>query len=357
MAERNHHRRDFLRGRSAAAAAAEISDAAIEKRLGESASPESNRAEGRALVLSRRAMACEFEIRLNISREENDVAAGMAALDLIERLEDQLTVYRDRSEMIEINRRAADEAVAVEARLFELLELCEKIYAETGGAFDPTSAPLSRVWGFNRREGRMPSSDELEEALRRVGWGRVTLDAARRSVRFGDGGVELNVNSIGKGYALDRAGELLGGRGVGSWLLHGGRSTMLARGDNASRDERGWVVGIRDPKRPRRRLFEVRLLNEALSTSGAGTQFFEHRGQRYGHVIDPRTGWPAKEAILQATAIAPTGAEADALSTAFFVLGVEGTASFCECRKDIKAILLAMGGDERQTIPHLFNLD
>lgn len=351
----SHDRRDFLRGRAAASAAAEAIDAAVDKRLGEAASPETGRAAARVVRLTRRAMACDFEIRINASRDSNATDAGMDALDLVERLEDQLTVYRERSELIDLNRWAAERRVVVEERLFGLLELCDRLHAETGGAFDPTSGPLSRVWGFYQREGRLPDTEDLAASRERVGWRHVRLDHADRSVRFTKAGVELNVNSIGKGYALDRVGELLDGRGVGSFLIHGGRSTLLARGDHATLEGGGWLAGIRDPETPERRLYEVRLRDEALSTSGAGTQFFEHEGRRYGHVLDPRTGRPAAELLYQATAIAPTAAEADALSTAFFVLGVEGTREFCARRRDVKAILLADGGDNG-IVGHRFNI-
>lgn len=351
-----------MRGRAALKAVAERVEIALDKQLGGTASPEATRSATQVLTLTRRAMACEFEIRLNTSRQENDTAAAMAALDLIERLEDQLTIYREESELIDLNRRAATERVPVERRLFALLELCGQIHTETSGAFDPTSGSLSDAWGFSRRQGSVPETTDLEVARRQVGWEGVSLDAAERTVAFDRAGLQLNVNSIGKGYALDRAGELLLSQGVANWITHGGRSTLLARGFNAAADKEeggpidGWLAGIRDPMNPEKHLAQIVLRDEALSTSGGGTQFFEHEGQRYGHVLDPRTGWPAK-GLLQATAIAPTAAEADALSTAFYVLGVEGTAEFCKRRPDVRALLVARWerGGKQEAMTHKFN--
>ena len=300
-------------------------------------------------------MACEFELRLCASQDQNDTDAGMAALDLVERVEDQLTVYRDQSELIDLNRSAADEPVRVEPRVFRLLELAGEIHDLTAGAFDLTSGPLSRVWGFSRREGRVPSEAELEQALAHVGWQHVTLDRDASTVRFDRRGVDLNVNSIGKGYALDRAGELLDEQGVADSLMHGGRSTLLARGDNHLLERGGWKAGIRDPLRPDVRLAEFTLRDEALSTSGSGTQFFEHDGKRYGHLIDPRTGWPG-EGLYSATVVAPTGAEADALSTAAYLLGVEGTAGLCARRPDVAAVLVAPA-EGGQAVVHRFNCE
>lgn len=349
-----------MRGRAALGAAADALGSAIDaagQAINEAfpaqPTPPPRRADLRIVTLSRRAMACEWELRLPVSLERNETPAGMIALDLVERLEDQLTVYRDESELIDINRHAADEPLPVEARLFELLELAGELHDETDGAFDPTSGPLSRVWGFSRREGAMPEPHELDEALERVGWSNVVLDAAERTIQFLRDGIELNVNSIGKGYALDRAGELLAERGVDDSLMHGGTSTLIARGENPLAGVGGWEAGVGDPTDNDQRVAKLVLKNEALSTSGAGTQFFVHEGKRYGHVIDPRTGWPA-EGLYSATVIAPSAAEADALSTACYLLGIEGTADLCQRRPDLRAILLAPGGEQGMAV-HVYN--
>ncbi|WP_146571807.1 FAD:protein FMN transferase [Botrimarina hoheduenensis] len=353
MDHRRQSRRDFLRGRSALGAAADLIGSAIDTAADaignvfpESPPPAAlpRHTEQRIVTLARRAMACEWELRLVVSREQNETTAGMAALDLVERLEDQLTVYRDDSELIDINRNAAATPWPVEARLFELLQLAGELYDETGGAFDLTSGPLSQVWGFAQRAGVLPQEDARLAALQQVGWSDVMLDPAERTLQYLREGIEINVNSIGKGYALDRAGELLSERGVEASLMHGGTSTLLARGVNPLAEGAGWEVGLGDPTQPDQRLAKFVLRDEAFSTSGSGTQFFEYEGRRYGHLIDPRTGWPA-EGLHSASVIAPTAAQADALSTACYILGVEGTAELCERRPDLCAVLLAPATD------------
>jgi thiamine biosynthesis lipoprotein len=128
-------------------------------------------------------------------------------------------------------------------------------------------------------------------------------------------------------------------RGVDHYLLHGGQSSVLARGSRgrSSPADHGWWIGVRDPLRPTRRLAEVRVLNRALATSGAAVQFFIHEGRRYGHLLDPRTGRPA-ESSLSATILAPTAAEADAISTACYVLGKQGALDYCSTRPEIGLI-------------------
>jgi thiamine biosynthesis lipoprotein len=188
----------------------------------------------------------------------------------------------------------------------------------------------------------MPTEDEVSAALARVGMSDVALDATNRTIKFRRPGLSLHLNCIGNGYALDRMGELLDSAGVGDYLLHGGQSSVVARGAHPGANRTGWSIGVPDPLRPGERLGEVELVNEALGTSGSGTQFFEHEGRRYGHLLDPRTGRPV-DGLYSATAIARTGAEADALSTAFYVMGVDATAAYCAEHPDVAAILVSDG--------------
>ncbi|HEY3391949.1 MAG TPA: FAD:protein FMN transferase [Lacipirellulaceae bacterium] len=293
----------------------------------------------------RRAMACEFEVQLAATRNDESMEHVFAALDLVEAIETQLTVYRDDGEVIGINRQAHSQPVAVEPRLFELFEQAATLHRDTDGAFDITSGPLSQAWGFFRREGRVPSDEEITAARNRVGMQYVALDKDRRAVAFRQAGVSVNFNSMGKGYALDRMAELLGERDVDDYLIHGGKSSVLARGDQPGYEGEGWTVGLRHPLRPAERLAEFQLRNQSLSTSGSGTQFFIRRGRRYGHILDPRTGRPA-EGLYSATVIAPTACEADALSTAFYVMGPEKVGDYCSARPEIAALLVAPGARE-----------
>lgn len=335
-------RRDFLRGWAAADALANAvagpedegtPDAATSPQVQRHAQP------APLLSLQRRAMACDFEVQIAANRHDGATRHALAALDLVELLEDQLSIYRPHTELMRINREAASGPVHVEQRLFAILSLAADLHAETGGAFDITTWPLSEVWGFSKRAGRMPTDEEVAAALVRVGMDGVVLDKAQRTVEFRKSGLSLHLNSIGKGYALDRMGELLDSAGVGDYLLHGGRSSVVARGTRPRASDGGWAIGLPHPLRPGERLGEVELVNQALGTSGSGTQFFEHEGRRYGHLLDPRNGRPV-DGLYSATVIAATGAEADALSTAFYVLGVAGTAEYCARHPDIGAILV-----------------
>ncbi len=334
-------RREFLQGKSVVRAARSLlpDDPAAAAR-GADAPRDSGR---RYLIhVGRRAMACQFDIILNAGQYPHGSEAALAALDLVDRLEDQLSVYRDSSEISRVNRRAASQPTSVAPELFVLIETGLRIHRDTGGAYDLTSGPLSASWGFLKRTGRMPTDAQLAEARQRVGSGHVRIDDATQSVHFEIEGMEINFNSIGKGYALDRCGALLRDQGIEHFLIHGGQSSVLAGGGHAGSPARGWSVGLRHPLRPERRLAEFFLKDGALGTSGSGTQFFHHGGKRYGHVIDPRTARPA-EGVLSATVLAPEASEADALATAFYVLGPEGAADYCRRHDELAALMACPG--------------
>jgi thiamine biosynthesis lipoprotein len=335
-------RREFLKGQAAAQQVADWADGASVS--APAALPMPSTAEPYLVQLSRQAMACNFEVFLNAGQYEQATEAAIEALDLVEQLEAQLTVYRATSEISALNLAAHEGFVEVEPRLFALLAQAVQLHRETGAAFDITSGSLSKVWGFFRRQGAIPQVADLQTALASVGSQCLELDATSRSVRFLKPGVELNLGSIGKGYALDRCAELMTARGVRDFLWHGGQSSVLARGACAGNgpEDRGWSVGVRHPLRPDRRLAEIRLCDRALATSGSSVQFFRYGGKRYGHILDPRTGWPA-EGVFSATVVAPTAAEADALSTAFYVLGPQAALEFCDQHTTIGTIILYPG--------------
>ena len=308
------------------------------------ASPAREDASDYWIRVHRRAMACRFEITL-ASQDAGAVPVARAALDQIDRLEEELSVFRETSVVTAINRRAADEPIAIDPSIAALLRDCAALHRGTEGAFDITSTPLSRCWGFLQREGRLPSAEAIVDARSRVGAGAIHLDDERGTVRFDRPGLEINLGAIGKGYALDRVAVNMRGSGVSHALLSGGRSSLLAIGGR----DRGWHVDVVSPRDGGRRLAQAWLRDAALGTSGAGEQFVEVDGTRYGHVIDPRTGWPAA-GVVSATAIASRAADADALSTAFLIGGVELADRYCRDHQDVMALVTREGSDRPDVV-------
>ncbi|MCZ2341324.1 MAG: FAD:protein FMN transferase [Bacteroidales bacterium] len=290
------------------------------------------------LRVSQRAMATTFEIAFPYGTPDA-IAAAEDAFELIDTIEDQLTVYRSHSVISTLNVSAMSGFVTVEPGLFDLLRTAATITQETAGAFDITIGSLIKAWGFFRREGCVPPAAELKRARTASGMKHVLLDAETSSVKYRVPGLELNLGAIGKGYALDRAGERLRTRwGISSALLQAGGSSVLALGTPPGQPA-GWPVTIRHPTNDHRTLGTIRLSDQALGTSAATFQYFMHKGRRLGHLLDPRTGWPAQGTAC-ASVVTQSATVADALSTAFFVLGPTESRAFCRSRPHLAAVLL-----------------
>lgn len=295
------------------------------------------------LRVAREAMACLFEVVFNAGEDLAATEWGIEALDLVEQLEARLTVYRESSEVIRLNALAGRGACRVAPDLFSLLVRAKQLHEQTAAAVDVASGKLVRAWGFLARQGRTPSPEVLELARACSGMQHLELDEAAGTVRFTKPGLELNLGSIGKGWAIDRAMDLLLRRGAVNTLVHGGQSSVRTAGHRGIDRAQGWPVGLRHPLLQGRRLATFPLVNEALGTSGSGTQFFVERGRRLGHILDPRSGCPA-EGVLSATVIAPTAADADALSTALYVLGEEGLDRVVTADGRVRAVLVLPAG-------------
>jgi thiamine biosynthesis lipoprotein len=335
------NRRDFLHPRQVARSAGQV--LASLHHIAE-VEPDAPCSDVSLLRLSRRAMATTFEVVVPFGTPD-PLDIGETALDLIDALEDQLTVYRDHSEVCRLNRLASSRPIAVESGLFDLLRLAARISDQTDGAFDVTAGSLVKLWGFFRGPRRVPSPAEIAATLQQVGMNHVELDEQRQTIRYYRPGLEINLGSIGKGYALDRVTDRLRTEwNLPGFLVQGGHSSVFAHGHPPG-EPRGWQVQVCHPWNPGQHLARLWLHNRGLGTSAATFQYLEYAGQKYGHVLDPRTGWPAS-GVASATVIAPTSAEADALSTAFFILGTESARQYCEQHGDIGAILLPDGEAE-----------
>jgi thiamine biosynthesis lipoprotein len=291
--------------------------------------------------LSRRAMATGWEIVLPWESDRPAEPVGRDLFDLLDRLEAQLTVYRETSEVSRVNRSAARGPIRVEPGLFDLLRLAGAVHEATEGCFDAATGALIKAWGFFKGPRAVPSPARLAATV--WGWKHVVL-GDDRTIRFLTPGVELNFGSIGKGYALDRLAERMTRRWkIRAALLHGGSSSLYAKGDPHGTGH-GWAVDIRHPWQRERVMHRVHLRDQALGTSAATFQHLEHEGRKLGHVLDPRSGWPAG-GIDSASVIAPTAALADALSTAFYAGGVELARRYCSTHPGVTAVLLPEGAD------------
>ncbi len=242
----------------------------------------------------------------------------------VERLEAAMSLWRSDSELVRAVARAGREAVPLSPDLFEVLALARATAERSAGAFDPTVGPLVRLWGFIGEGTRVPAAEALAEARARVGWRRLQLDPGTRTLRLDGEGCEVDLGAIGKGYAVDRAVEVLRAAGAPAGVVNfsGNLRSFGPAPPGPLAVAGGWRVDVQHPREPEAALVTLRLDGHAVSTSGDYEKYFVQDGVRYGHILDPRTGHPAREAAA-VTVVAPTAALADALSTALFVLGPE----------------------------------
>jgi len=287
------------------------------------------------------AMATYFEIVVYGDRTKDSAdqfsRAAEEAFKAVDSLESRASSWIRSSQVSRVNREAAERPIRVAPDVFRMIEASQTLYRDTGGAFDVTVGPLIDLWRTCREEKRLPTGPELSAARGVIGFDKVTLDAEARTVSFAKPGLRMNFGGIGKGFALDQAAEVLRSYGVRMAILHGGASTIVAMG--APPDKPGWTVRVSHPVREDEDLATFVLHDESLSTSGHLIDVVEIDGKKYGHILNPATGMPV-EGIVMTMAVAPTGTETDGLSTAFFVMGLEGTERYCRDHPSVRAILV-----------------
>jgi len=292
---------------------------------------------GASLRVAVRAMACEFGAIVSPGETELLLECG-AALETVPEIESWLSIYQRDSELSRLNEHAAERSVPVSVLLFGILQRAIELFDATEGAFDMASGAQIRLWRRCRNEQRIPTDDEVRDAVGQSGMNRIQLAEESRGVRFPVPGFSLDPGAIGKGFALDEVCSWLERDGCsGDFVLHGGQSSLVARGTPTGGN--GWPIGIGNPLLTKRRLGTVILRNQAMSTSGSNIQFYRCEGRRFGHILDPRTGWPV-DGMLSVTVLADSAAVADAVSTAFFVLGVENAEKCCDNIPGVGAILI-----------------
>lgn len=275
--------------------------------------------------LSDEVMGATFSIVLHGTDRARLESAGAAALDEAHRVDALLSNYKPDSELSKVNRTAALRPVAVSAELFALLSDCLKYSAQSEGAFDITVGPLMKAWGFYKGEGALPRPTMVAETLDRVGYRHVRLSASDRTVRFDRPGIELDPGGIGKGYAVDRMVDVLKTQGIGAALVSASGSSIFGLG--APPDEpRGWPITVRAPRDPRGVAAETFLHDMSISTSGSYEKFFWADGRTYAHILDPRSGYPAR-GIAMVSVLAPRAIDSEAWTKPYFINGRAWTAT------------------------------
>jgi len=272
--------------------------------------------------------------------KDKSIAAIGAAFKEMERIEKVFSKFNKNSEVSNINRLAGLEKVAASEEVFKLTEKSVYYSRISDGAFDITVAPLMEIWGFVRRHKSIPDKETIENALEGVGYKNIELDPKKLSVKFLNKKTKIDFGGIAKGYAVDRAKDVLVSRGIKNGLVNLG-GNIFALG--SAPGNKAWKIGVEDPRNKGKLLRSFELTNRAMSTSGNYERFFEIGGKRYSHIINPLTGEPC-QGIISVTVAADSAEQADGLSTAIFVMGEEKGLNLAKSIKGIKVLILKEDG-------------
>lgn len=270
---------------------------------------------------------------------ENGDEALKSAEKKVKGLEMLWSATEEGSEVYAINHSGGS-AVTVSDETKDLLAFSLSMAAETDGVLDPTVYPVLLAWGFTTGENRIPEEEELQRLLQDMGYERIKVEGNEVTVPEG---MQLDMGAFGKGYTGDVLTNILWEAGITSALLDlGGNIQAIGSKPDGSR----WRVGIRDPFDKEGYLGVIEIADEAVVTSGSYERYFTGEdGKRYGHIIDPSTGYPAESGLASLTVVAKEGKLGDALSTALFVMGKEKAENFWRERGDFDMILITEEGE------------
>lgn len=271
---------------------------------------------------------------------ENGRAALTGAIEEINRLDRLLSVTDPGSDVSKINN-SRGAAVDVSSDAAQLVDAAVGLSERTNGALDISVYPIVKAWGFTSDSYRVPPDEELKRLLGFVGYSRISVDTRANTVSL-DPEMEIDLGSMGKGYAGDRATEKMKETGVTSALLNLG-GDILALGTKP--DGSLWRIAVRDPLDSGKYLGIISADNKAVATSGGYERYFEQDGKVYRHIIDPATGYPADSGVISVTVIGENGAVCDGLSTSLFVMGLESAAEYWKSCGEFDAIIVTDNGE------------
>lgn len=259
----------------------------------------------------------EFTVVAENSTEANsfiDVAVGE-----ITRIEKLISSWDENSQTSAINKFAGIKPVKVNVELFELIERSIAISSLTDGAFDISYASIDKIWKFDGTMMLMPSAEEIKNSVTKVGYRNIVLDKEKHTVFLSLVGMKIGFGAIGKGYAADKAKQLLISKGVSAGIINAS-GDMNTWGKQINGTD--WTVAIINPLNKKQVFASLPISNGAVVTSGDYEKYVEFNGERFSHIINPRTGYPST-GLISVTVFAPKAELADALATSVFVMGVE----------------------------------
>ena len=275
-------------------------------------------------------------VKIKVKENFNAIEIINDAIETMEQISDVFDLYKTSTELSKINQNTKKQSVSVSNEFRDLLKTSFEINKKTLGAFDITIGPLEDLWGFyETKTNTIPDKEQIERTLEQCGMQNLQIKG--NNIIFSDSNMQLDFNALAKGYAVDKAVNVLRQKGVTQAIVNAG-GDVFCLGDNKGK---GWRVGIRDPRKKKSIVGFITIDNRAVATSGGYENFVTIKDNVYPHILDPRTGYPVESNILSSTVIAFKGAVADALATAFFVLSVEQSLSIVEDDPLLECVLIA----------------
>jgi thiamine biosynthesis lipoprotein len=258
-----------------------------------------------------------------------------AAVAWVSAFEAKYSRFRSDSLVSRINAAAGRDWVPVDEEMEALLKLCDTLHFMTQGVLDPTSLPLIQLWNYKAEQPRIPSAAEIATAKARVGWKKV--QRAPGKIFLPEAGMALDFGGFGKEYAVDIVAQITSDHQIPCALVDFGHDL---RAIGAPPGRPAWHVGLEDPQKSGVAAGSIGVVGKGVASSGDYLRCFVIEGRRYGHIIDPRTGWPVANGTLQATVIAPTCLQAGVLSTTAFVLGVPKGIDFIQAYPGAEGLMV-----------------
>ena len=257
---------------------------------------------------------CQVKLRTADANVATDFQNGV--LDWVAWFEAKYSRFLEDSLISRINAAAGEHWVEIDAETDALFTLCQEMIFFTRGVFDPTALPLMKLWNWKAQPPVVPSQESVRTARELVGWSKV--ERRPGGIFLPRPGMMLDLGGIGKEYAVDRVLTMGVERGVQHLLVDFGQDVRVY---GRPPDQEAWVIGLEDPHQPGKCWTAVRVNNHAVATSGDYVRHFVFEGRRFGHIIDPRTGYPVDNGVLSVSVVAPHCTFAGILSTSAFVLG------------------------------------
>jgi FAD:protein FMN transferase len=271
--------------------------------------------------LSFQAMGTHCQVRFRALSPTVAAQFQEALIDWVATFEQSYSRFLPESIISHIN--ASNGWVEVDVETERLLDLCQELYFCTRGAFDPTALPLIQLWNWKADAPTVPPREAVQRAMELVGWNKVQRRPG--SILLPCVGMKLDLGGIGKEYAVDRVALLAGQHGIDHLLVDFGQDIRVL---GRPSDKPAWHIGLQDPAAPGRCWTGLAVTNQAIATSGDYFRCFIADGRRYGHIIDPRSGYPVDNGCRSVSVIAPSCTVAGALSTTAFILGPQEGLAF-----------------------------